>query len=64
MSFNTLTYIDSIVWWVIPTNGHYGILEEDQQVTSVHNFETFDNTEDWIERITELGINIKDASMD
>jgi hypothetical protein len=59
MSYNTLTYIDQNIWWVIPANGHYGILEEGQQVTSVHAFETFNNEEDWLSRLTELGIEIE-----
>lgn len=58
MSFNTLTYIDEKVWWFIPTNGHHGVLEEGQQVTSVHDFETFDNEEDWIERLLEFDIKL------
>jgi hypothetical protein len=58
MSYNTLTYIDQNIWWVIPKNGHYGILEEGQQVTSVHIFEQFDNEEDWLERISDLNIII------
>ena len=60
MSYNTLTYIDQNIWWVIPTNGHYGLLEEGQQVTSVNNFETFNNEEDWLERLNQLDISIEE----
>jgi len=58
MSVNVITYIDNNIWWVIPTNGHYGILEEGQRVTSVHIFETFNNEQDWLIRLSELNITI------
>ena len=55
---NTLTYVDKMIWWVIPENKHYGILEEDQEVTSIHEFEQFDNEEDWLEILSDLNIII------
>ena len=58
MSYNTLTYINQNIWWVIPTNKHYGILEDGQQVTSVHIFETFDNEQDWLDRLNQLDISV------
>jgi hypothetical protein len=60
MSFNIISYIDQNIWWIIPTNSHYGILKEGQQVTSIHIFEVFNNEEDWIERLSELDIEIVD----
>jgi superfamily I DNA and RNA helicase len=57
---NTLTYVDKMIWWVIPENKHYGVLEEDQEVTSIHEFEQFDNEEDWVERLLELEIDIEE----
>ena len=64
MSVNRVIYVDSLIWWVIPTNGHYGVLEADQQVTSVHTFETFNNEVDWLVRLNELGIYIQDEAID
>jgi hypothetical protein len=58
MSVNRVIYVDSLIWWIIPTNRHYGVLEADQQVTSVHIFETFNNESDWINRLSELNIHI------
>lgn len=59
MAVNRVIYIDSLIWWVIPTNGHYGILEANQQVTSAHTFETFNNEADWLARLAELNIVIE-----
>jgi len=59
MSFNTISYLDSNIWWIIPSNGHYGVLEVGQQATSIHMFETFNNESDWLNRLSELNITIE-----
>jgi hypothetical protein len=64
MDFNILTYVDQTVWWIIPTNGHYGILEEGEKVTSIHTFEQFNNEADFLARLDVLGIQIEDSSND
>ena len=46
MDFNILKYINETIWWIIPSNKHYGVLLEGQQVTSVYTFETFTNEQD------------------
>jgi len=60
MSFNILKYINETIWWIIPSNKHYGVLSEGQQVTSVYTFETFTNEQDWLDRLAELEITVSD----
>ena len=62
MDFNILTYVDQTVWWIIPANSHYGILEEGEKVTSIHTFEQFNNEADFLERLDVLGIQIENKS--
>lgn len=56
---NNLIYTDHIIWWIIPSNSHYGKLEEGQNVTSINIFEIFNNEYDWINRLSELNIYIE-----
>jgi len=52
-------YTDHIIWWIIPTNNHYGILEEGQIVTSIHTFEQHATEQAWLDRLVKLNIEIE-----
>jgi hypothetical protein len=56
----SLKYINENIWWIIPSNGHYGVLLEGQLVTSNHLFEHFNNEEEWLNRLAELEITVSD----
>ena len=55
---NSIVYTDHIIWWIIPSNNHYGKLVEGQNATSINLFEIFNNESDWINRLSELNIQI------
>jgi hypothetical protein len=48
-------------YWVVEIGKitHYGILEEGQETTSIHQIKTFSSEEDWLKFLNDKGITIE-----